>query len=93
MLEMRKDIDSLPTKKQRDEYSAKWGMDLDPLSIVLSTIALARNLIQSVPPKVGHSELQGLIRMLYNLLLDSVLIPKGSKDYAKTLRTFPFLSS
>lgn len=31
--------------------------------------------------------------MLYNLLLDSVLIPKGSKDYTKTLRTFPFLPS
>lgn len=31
--------------------------------------------------------------MLYNLLLDSVLIPKGLKDYTKTLRTFPFLPS
>lgn len=91
VIAMREDLDALPTKKEREDYGTEWGMDPDPLSMTLhNTISPALDIITSRPGDPSHSEFQGLSNMLHNLLLESVLTPKATKEYAAVLRSFPF---
>lgn len=45
VIDMRRDIDILPTKAARDVYRVEWGMDPDPAAIALTTISLALDII------------------------------------------------
>lgn len=77
VIDMRRDIDSLPTKAARDAYRVEQGIDPDPAAIALTTILLALDIIQTRPSNPAYSEYQGLTSIMHHLLLDGILSPKA----------------
>ena len=90
VLAMRAHLDGLPTRQGREAFGTTWGIDPEPSSMALTTIAPALDLLLSRPGDPAHSEYQGLSSMMHNLLLEAILTPSSAKDYAAMLRTFPF---
>jgi hypothetical protein len=76
------------TKRDREKYATKWGLDTVPSPLV--DISPALDILLSRPSDPAHSEYQGLARLMHSLLLDTVLTTASGKEYAAVLRSFPF---
>ena len=90
VMSMREDLDALPTRAAREAYGTQWGIDPDPTSMALTSIAPALDIVQSRPGDPAHSEYQGLSNMLHSLLLEAILTPSATKEYSAVLQAFPF---
>jgi hypothetical protein len=55
------------------------------------SISPVLNLIFGRGYNIPHSEWRGIGRILYGILLDSVLIKAGQTEYIKAMQSFPFL--
>ena len=90
VMSMREDLEAQPTRQAREAYGTKWGIDPNPASMALTSIAPALDIVLSRPGDPAHSEYQGLSSMMHNLLLEAILTPSATREYSAMLRTFPF---
>lgn len=89
----RYDIDTVfnNTKKARDNFATRQGLDASPNALVLyEVVAPTLDIIISRPGDLAYSKFQGLVQMLYKLLLKAILILKATKEYTALLRIQPF---
>ena len=87
-LNMRKEMQSLRTKQERDSYATKWGINTnDPCLIDISPTL---NILLSRPGDPAHSEYSGMTKQLHLLLIETILTTVAGKLYNKHLRQWPF---
>jgi len=88
VIAMRKEMLSRRTKREREIYAAKWGMNIDSSPLV--AISPALDIIMTRPGDPAHSEYNGLGRLMHEILIQAVLTTQALKSYVRTLRMFPF---
>jgi hypothetical protein len=86
---MRKEINSLCTKDERNKYGTQWGL-VEGEEPALATISPALDLIITRPSDPPHLEFSGISRIMHKTLIKAILTPKTSIIYSAELRKFPF---
>ena len=87
-ISIRKGIDKLRFKGDKETVTRRWGMTLKAPSLV--NISPALDIITSRPGDPAHSEYNGMSRMSHEILLTGILTPPSGKAYSRALRQFPF---
>jgi hypothetical protein len=87
-LSMRKGMNELRTKTDKNTRATKWGLAVDEPP--LPQISPALDLILTRPADTAHSEYNGISRMMHELLIQGILTPTATKAYGRRLRQFPF---
>lgn len=88
LVEMRQQIDALPTVAAKKANGSQWGLSEDRPK--LADLSPALDLILSRPPDPAHSEYNGLSELMHCLLLDRILTAPAVKAYTRELRVWPF---
>lgn len=86
VISIRQEIDYLLTKKARNKYTTIQGIDLSPIAIILYQELLPiLDIVITRPRDPVYSEFQGLVGILYSLLLKGILTLSVAKEYATFL--------
>jgi hypothetical protein len=80
------------TAKVKNNFIDKVGKSILLEPVPLERIVLALDIILTRPSDPAYSEFQGLAKLLYSLLCDTILTEATKKEYIQILRIFLFPS-
>jgi hypothetical protein len=88
-VQMRKEMDALRTKGEKEVYGKENGMNL--AGVPLATISPALDWILTRPTDPAHSEYQGISKRMHEVMMADVFTPRAALAYGRFIRwVFPF---
>ena len=87
-LGQRRELEQIRGATKKGEFGTLWGLEIDEPALFRLFPAL--DIITTRPSDPAHSEYAGICKQLHHLLIDAILTPTASREYAIVLRSWPF---